>query len=553
MTMKISELRNYLLLFLALLPVAAQAAGKVDDEFRQTVERIAAGEQLQLAGSPIASVIVLPALYEKYAYQPIWRNPNSVEQLVAAIDAVQHEGLNPADYHREAIGRLLREQDAQTGSAGEAELDILLTDSLVRLGYHLLIGKVDPEALDSHWNMNRKLPGLDPVLALSDAIDTGAVTALIDSFRPQAPAYRNLITALAQYRDIQAQGGWPAVPDGEALKPGMEDVRVVALRKRLHITGDMPADEPDSRLFDSNVEAGVRHFQQRHVLDDDGVVGKGTLKALNVPVAARIDQIRVNLERARWILHDLPAEFVVTDIAGFYVKYFRDGEVIWEGRAQVGKPYRKTPVFRDRIRYLEFNPTWTVPPTILRKDVLPAIKRNPGYLASKNMRVLDGQGKPVDATTLDWTQYPGKPFPYLIRQEPGPGNALGRVKFMFPNKHLVYLHDTPSKGLFDRTGRAFSSGCIRIENPFDFAERLLENTPGWDRARIMRELDTEKTSRVNLAEPVTVMLLYWTVAVDAAGTVNFKDDIYQRDAAVLEGLNGGFEFRKTPVFRGSAG
>lgn len=550
--MKLSLLRVYLLSLLCLLPLVGTAAGTVSDGIRQYVDRIAAGEQLELAGSPIASVVVLPALYEKYDYQPIWQNPDSIRQLVAAIDAIYLEGLNPTDYHSETIQRLLQEQETPNVQTRQAELDIVLSDSLIRLGYHLLIGKVDPEALDSNWNMNRQLPGLDPVLALSDAIDTGRVTDLVDSFRPLAPTYRKLMTALAHYRDLQAQGGWPGVPDGETLKPGMEDARVAALRSRLAITGDMRAENPGSTLFDTTVEAGVKHFQQRHGLDDDGVVGKGTLTALNVPIEDRIDQIRVNLERARWILNNLPSEFVVADIAGFYVKYFRDGSVVWEGRAQVGKPYRTTPVFRDQIRYLEFNPTWTVPPTILKKDVLPAIKRDPGYLAKKNMRVLDRQGNPVNAAAIDWSQYPGKSFPYMIRQEPGPNNALGRIKFMFPNKHLVYLHDTPSRSLFGRTERAFSSGCIRVENPFDFAERLLENTPGWDRARIMSEFDKGQTSRVNLAKPVTVMLLYWTVSVDATGTVNFKNDIYERDAAVLDGLNGGFEFRKSPIFPDNA-
>jgi murein L,D-transpeptidase YcbB/YkuD len=551
--MKARILRNYSLLFLVMLPFAGQAVGAVSERIRQNVEQLASGVPLRFGDDTIASVVVLPALYEKYDYQQIWRNRDSIRQLLAAVDSIYLEGLNPADYHGRKIRSLLEEQETEPGEGRQVELDLLLTDSLIRLGYHLQIGKVDPEALDSHWNMSRMLPGLDPVLALSEAIDAGNVTELIDSFRPQAPAYRNLMAALAQYRDIQAQGGWPRVPEGETLKPGMKDARIISLRNRLHVTGDMPAEAMESTLFDSTVEEGVRHFQQRHGLDVDGVVGKGTLAALNVPVTDRIDQIRVNLERARWILHDLPDEFVVADIAGFYVKYFRGGEVVWEGRAQVGKPYRKTPVFRDRIRYLEFNPTWTVPPTILRKDVLPAIRRDPGYLSKKNMRVLDGKGNPVDMAAIDWSQYPEKSFPYLIRQEPGPGNALGRIKFMFPNKHLVYLHDTPSKSLFEQSGRAFSSGCIRVENPFDFAARLLEKTHGWDRSRIMREVDTAKTSRVNLAEPVTVMLLYWTVAVDAAGTVTFKDDIYERDAAVLDGLDGGFEFRQSPVFLDSSG
>jgi murein L,D-transpeptidase YcbB/YkuD len=551
--MKVIFLRTYLLLFLISLPFAGQAFGEVRERIRQHVGQLASGVPLQFGEDTIASVIVLPALYEKYDYQRIWRDQDTSRQLLSAIDSIYLQGLNPGDYHDKEIRSLLEEQETAFNEGHQAELDLLLTDSLIRIGYHLQIGKVDPEALDSNWNMNRMLPGLDPVLALSEAIDTGNVTQLIDSFRPQAPVYRNLMTALAQYRGIEAQGGWPIVPDGETLKPGMKDARITILRNRLHVTGDMPAENMESDLFDSTVEEGVKHFQQRHGLDDDGILGKETLAALNVSVKDRIDQIRVNLERARWILHDLPEEFVVADIAGFYVKYYRGGDIVWEGRAQVGKPYRKTPVFRDQIRYLEFNPTWTVPPTILRKDVLPAIKRDPDYLAKKNMRVLDGKGKPVDAAAIDWSQYPEKSFPYLIRQEPGPGNALGRIKFMFPNKHLVYLHDTPSKGLFEQSARAFSSGCIRVENPFGFAERLLENTPGWDRSRIMREVDTAKTSRVNLAEPVTVMLLYWTATADAAGTVTFKEDIYQRDAAVLDGLNEPFRFRDAPILDEQAG
>lgn len=550
--MKVLFLRNYLLLFLISLPFTGQAVGEVRELIRQHVGQLASGVPLKFGEDTIASVVVLPALYEKYDYQRIWRGQDSIEQLLSAVDSIYLQGLNPEDYHDKKIRSLLEDQETALDEGRQVELDLLLTDSLIRIGYHLQIGKVDPEVLDSNWNMSRMLSGLDPVLALSEAIDAGNVTQLIDGFRPQAPVYRNLMTALAQYRGIEAQGGWPTVPDGETLKPGMKNVRISILRNRLQVTGDMPPENMESDLFDSTVEEGVKHFQKRHGLNDDGIVGNGTLAALNVSVADRINQIRVNLERARWILHDLPEEFVVADIAGFYVKYYRGGDIVWEGRAQVGKPYRKTPVFRDQIRYLEFNPTWTVPPTILRNDVLPAIKRDPDYLAKKNMNVLDGKGNPIDAAAIDWSQYPEKSFPYLIRQMPGPGNALGRIKFMFPNKHLVYLHDTPSKSLFEHNARAFSSGCIRVENPFDFAERLLENTPSWDRSRIMREVDTAKTSRVNLTEPITVMLLYWTVAVDAAGTVTFKDDIYQRDAAVLAGLNEPFRFRDAPILDGQA-
>jgi murein L,D-transpeptidase YcbB/YkuD len=529
-----------------LLPVAVCA--DISTSIRTEVERIRSGECASVADCPIASTIVLPALYEKYDYQPIWTNADSIRQLVAAIEASHLDGLNPEDYHLGEISRLQAELSSGGNSDTQASLDLVLTDSLVRLGYHLVIGKVDPESLDGNWNMERTLE-LDPILEMSRAIDSGNVSNLIDSFRPQAAVYHQLKSALARYRSLQAAGGWQAVPDGQTLKPGMNDPRVVALRRRLAVTGDMPAANDESPEFDEQLEAGVRRFQARHGLEADGVVGKGTLAELNVPVEARIDQLRVNLERARWVLNDLPQDFVITDIAGFRVMYFRGGELFWESRAQVGKSYRKTPVFRDSIRYVEFNPTWTVPPTILKKDILPKVKKDPGYLREKNIRVIDRNGKTVDAGGIDWSRYPAAGFPYMLRQDPGPKNALGRVKFMFPNKHAVYLHDTPHKSGFARAQRTFSSGCIRVEDPFAFARLLLDDKPDWDQSRIDGTLESLKTTRVNLTEPLTVMLLYWTAVVDNDGRVIFRKDVYDRDAAVLSALNAGFSFRQKPVIR----
>jgi len=409
-----------------------------------------------------------------------------------------------------------------------------------------LMGKVDPESLDRNWNMDRTLK-MDPILKMSIAIDNAQVTGLVAGFRPKADFYRDLKQVLANYRKIQAEGGWPQVPAGKTLKPGMTTPRVTTIRQRLVVTTDMPAVSMESSLYDAAVEAGVKQFQQRHGFEADGVVGKGTLAAMNVPIKARIGQLRVNLDRARWVLHDLPQDFVVTDIAGFNLLYIRNGQEAWKTRVQVGKTYRKTPVFRDRIRYIEFNPTWTIPPGILRKDILPKVKRDPQYLQNKNMVVLNQQGKQIDIATIDWSQYPGKGFPYLIRQQPGPNNALGRVKFIFPNKHSVYLHDTPSKSGFKRAERAFSSGCIRVQNPFHFAELLLADNPGWDRAKIDAVVESRKTTRVNLSKPLTVMLLYWTAAVDNERRVVFKQDIYDRDGAVLVGLDGKFKFRGSKI------
>lgn len=337
--------------------------------------------------------------------------------------------------------------------------------------------------------------------------------------------------------------------DGPTLKKGMEDNRILLLRKRLKTTGDLESDASNLETFDDQLEQAVIRFQNRHYLSADGTVGKQTLAALNIPVEDRIDQIRINMERLRWVLHAISGQFVITDIAGFEVFVYKDDEIVWTSRVQVGKPYRKTPVFKSEIKYLELNPTWTVPPGILAKDILPAVKKDPNYLKERNINVIDRSGKTVNQETIDWSKYTGRNFPYQLRQEPGPANALGLIKIMFPNKHLVYIHDTPSKALFDRTDRTFSSSCIRTEKPFELAEILLDDPDKWNPESFKQVIDSGRTQRVMLAKPVPVLLFYWTVAVSPDGTVRFKKDPYKRDADVLQGLNGNFKFRKRPVGR----
>ncbi|HZO09134.1 MAG TPA: L,D-transpeptidase family protein, partial [Myxococcota bacterium] len=216
-------------------------------------------------------------------------------------------------------------------------------------------------------------------------------------------------------------------------------------------------------------------------------------------------------------------------------------------RVVVGKPYRKTPIFRSEIRYLVLNPTWTVPPTILRQDVLPAVRRDRSYLAKKKLRVIDASGRVVDPRTVDWATSASGRFPYQLRQDPGPDNALGRIKFMFPNTHSVYLHDTPARDLFGKAERAASSGCIRVEDPLELAVRLLDDPEQWSRAELERAVASNATRTLNLREPVAVILMYWTLGVDAEGVVSFKPDLYARDATVLAALDGDFSFRRRPV------
>ncbi len=544
----------FALVFTPVTTIASSADEAVRELIRERVSCIRSENGVGVADRAIASVIVLPALYEKSDYRPLWTNSQSVSQLFVVLGSIQDDGLDPADYH----GPLLTQMKAKIESGGQnspsvlAYFDLLMSDSLIRLGYHLLVGKVNPEELDSNWNMERTVCELDAILQMAGAISDGTVVKLVQSLRPQAPAYHRLRAALAHYRTLKAQGGWDTVPGGSMLKLGMTDARVAQLRKRLEVSGDLQEANLESMLFDEDVRQAVEHFQRRHGLVADGIVGQGTLAALNVSVDAKINQLLVNLERARWILHDLPKQFVVVDIAGFSVKYLRDGNIIWETRAQVGQKYRMTPVFKSEIKFLVMNPTWTIPLTVFTEDVLPKVKKDPDYLQKKDFRVITYGREYVDERTIDWSKYPKEKFPYLLRQEPGPKNALGRIKFMFPNTHDVYLHDTPSKGLFNMEARAFSSGCVRVEHPFSFAELLLDDDK-WNEEKILEIIDSKETKQVSLQTPVPILLLYWTVTAENDGTVIFKKDIYGRDAEVLAVLQSPFTFNKCSAINNSMG
>ncbi|MCU0766095.1 MAG: L,D-transpeptidase family protein [Gammaproteobacteria bacterium] len=529
---------------LLLLAAGAQAAD-VRDNLRQKMTQLATGAALVADGGPVTAKEVLPALYEQRGYAPVWSSAAPIEELIAALQIADQNGLDPKDYRLDTAEQALRALRAgQPGTVEEqADRDIALSDSLVRLVEHLHYGRIDPVRVYADWSVRPQTP--DPVAEVGGALQRGEVKALVERAIPTYPPYQRLVKALGQYRELAARGGWPTVADGPTLKPGEESPRIRQVRARLKVTGELAAGAPTSDVYDPGLVEAVKAFQARHGLGSDGEIGRKTVVAMNVSAAQRVDQLRVNLERARWALHALRDTYVVVDIAGYTAVFVRDGKVVWESRAQVGQPLRKTPVLQSRFTDLVFNPTWTVPPTVLDQDIIPAAKHDPEVVVKKGLRVLDRDRNELDPYEIDWSRYSGKNFPYVLRQDSGAGNSLGKVKFNFPNRHAVYMHDTPKKAYFGRAERAFSSGCIRIDKPLELAELLLDDPKNWSREQIEAAIAKGGTRTVMLRKQVPVLILYWTVDVDDHGRVTFKNDVYDQDRLVLN------EMRKPAVFRGS--
>ena len=539
--------RGMLLSVALILTTVISVNAAVDNVIRAEVEQIRFAKEYRIGQVDVTGQDLIADFYEQRRFEKAWQRPAQIDGLIAAIKQIAADGLSPEDYHLTAL-QAYRDGHARAGvdrARREAEFDLILTDSLIRLCYNLIFGKVEPATQHASWNFNRDVDDLEPVAFLQQAIDADDIARFIRDLIPEYAVYTDLKKALADYRRIAADGDWVRVPDGATLKPGMQNERVAALCRRLAASGDLDKSLAGSDRFDEAVEAAVKRFQQRHLLDTDGVVGKGTLAALNVGVGERIDQIRVNLERLRWVLHDIPPKFIFVDIAGYKLFGIKDLEDVWEAKVQIGRPYRQTPSFRADMKYIVFNPTWTVPPTILAKDILPAVKKDRGYLKSRNISILDRNGRTVDPGRINWAKASAKNFPYILRQEPGPSNALGQVKFIFPNSHFIFLHDTPSKELFSRTDRAFSSGCIRVERPFELAELLLRDVSGWDRAKIDAVIAAGRTETVFLPRPLPVLMVYLT-AEFYEGQILFKKDVYERDKPLLEALDSPFRFHDAP-------
>ncbi len=520
-------------LFLHLLLFATLASPFQDEFLRHKVEMISAGIPVTVQGEPIYCKTTLPLFYQENQFTKVW-NTQSAQELISVIEKANEDGLNPRDYHYEAILHFHRKEKNEVQ---RAEFDLLLTDAFLLYGSHFLNGKVNPETVDSEWQAIRREGDVKSVLSL--ALKENTIKETLKDLAPNHTGYKGLKNALKEYRSIATKGGWGDIPIGETLKPGMIDsVRVPLLIDRLKKTFDLKENFSESFSYSDQLAEAVKKYQARNGLEVDGNLGKLTTSSLNISAEKRVEQIITNMERYRWAAEEMGDHYVIVNIADYQLQIYNNRKKTFEEKVIVGKPFRKTPVFSSKMTYLVFNPTWTVPPTILFNDMLPELRKDAGYAKTKNIRILQGQGSnavEVDPYTVNWTSLSKSNFPYTLRQDPGPTNALGVVKFMFPNQYNVYIHDTPSKELFNKTERAFSSGCIRVKNPTMLAEYILKKQ-GWDQNRIDQTIKEGKEQSILLKEPFPVHILYLTAWV-SDGLVHFRSDLYDRDNAVVNSLN----------------
>jgi L,D-transpeptidase YcbB len=481
--------------------------------------------------------------YRSHDFQPFWfeggQRSKRADMLKQAAQLSQEDGLEPGDYFLDLIEQRWNKVDL----VAQAQLDILLTMSLSRLVADAREGRLVPKEIDSKLFAGAKPQSPDLSALIQEVLSRQDLAQAIAEQFPQHKQYRMLKSLLAEYRHLAAKGGWGAVPAaGPALKIGSQGARAEALVKLLSITGDLPAQGPANDVLGAEVEAAVKAFQGRHGLAQSGVVDAATLSAMNVPVEERVLSLVINLERWRWLGKDVVDDkFVLVNIANYEVLAMEQGELALRLPAIVGKTYHATPVFSDRIRHIEFNPYWNVTPSIAQNEMLPKLKKNPGYLANQHMRLYGGyadNAPELNPRSIDWSAVTKSGMNrYRIRQDPGPWNALGVVKFVFPNSYNVYLHDTSTRGLFAERNRTFSHGCIRVSSPLKLAAFLL-NQPGdpWSLERVQAIVAADQNKAVRLARPVPIHMLYRTAWVDRDGSAQFRPDIYKRDARIAQAL-----------------
>jgi murein L,D-transpeptidase YcbB/YkuD len=483
------------------------------------------------ASEKSADTAAIQQFYAARDYAPAWLEFRHLADLARLSELAHSHGLNPSTYRLTELADYAGQLGTESRPADLAELDLRITATVAQLASHLRDGKIDLATTRLRVRSDASA-AISPLL--TDAANAESLRNHLDGLAPNTTLYRKLRWSLAWHRALLTQHiVHPYMPRGRVLQIGMRDPRVLLLRVRLGQTGPTA----DGQRYDDDISAAVAKFQQQHLLDADGMLGQQTIDALNVSVAERIDQLRVNLEWQRWAAMPEHDEYLLVNVAHYTLHKIERDQRTWSMRTQVGKRKRPTPTFKAEITAIMANPSWTVPPTIFREDILPKLQADPGYLQRKRMQIVDRSGRAIDSSTFNWQKTTAANFPYRLREGPGRTNALGRVKFLMPNPHLIYLHDTPSKRLFDRDARAFSSGCIRLQEPEKLAEFLIARQSGDGQARLKSALDGKRSRYIGLDQPIPIVVMYGTADLDADGELILARDLYGKDARVLAALD----------------
>ena len=544
----IGKVLNFLLICFFSLSAALCSTAKGDvweQQFHQQLQHWLRNERISTIWGCDQQRINLHAallrFYQYRQYQPAWVDSRGLlpegESALAIIQQADRQGLEPPAYYDRILDDLVNGMlsipvaDRAMNVERHIKLDMMLTGMILRYAFYLSTGRTDPSIFNFSDKPSAPRHG-DLAVQLAAMLDNGQFATFLKQLAPQHAAYRALQKSLQEYREIETAGGWPVIDEGPALKFGDRGPRVAMLRYRLTVSKDAIVDSAKlNDRFDDALATAVMRFQHRHGLKADGVLGAGTLAAMNVPVAQRIRQIELNLERWRWLPPKLETYHIRVNIPSFELKVIDKGQAVKTMRVIVGREERPTPMLSSKMTYLELNPYWQVPSKIAREDLLPKIQKDPKFLVRQNFQVFKGWEEDAHALnpfSIKWATLDKDNFPYRLRQEPSPHNALGQVKFMFPNELSVYIHDTPSKRLFHRSSRDFSSGCVRVEKPLELAAFLL-GRQNWNLKRLDEVLAAKKRQVVVLKEPVPVYLVYMTAWAGENGEVHFREDIYGRD------------------------
>lgn len=476
--------------------------------------------------------------YSRRSFTPIWtlnsQIPAQTLDFLNCIAGSKSNGLLPEDYHYEAIARILGKASSEVLPTDTLlNLDLLLSDAFLLMAKHYSQGKVNPDKANVAWHLTKRY--FNPVSYFEKVLRSGQnICTALESLLPAYSGYKDLKNMLAEYEQM---GDWGELPNRYSLyfQKGDADPVIAQVKERLRLSGDYPSTASLDMIFNKELETAVMNFQRRHGLHYDGIVRYTTVQMLNVPRIERLRQIKANLERWRWVPEQLGNRYILVNIPSFELEMLDNGQTLYRENIIVGRENYPTPSFSDSITYIVFNPFWYMPKSIAEAELKPALQFDPDYLVNNDVKVFKG-GKRVDPSTVNWSKANWND--YTFAQGPSAYNPMGVVKFMFPNKYDIYIHDTPSRDLFNNSRRSYSHGCIRVNDPVKFAAFLLKNNPDWDTTSIKKVLFNQKETKVNLNKAIPIHLMYWTAYMDKqTALVNFREDLYKWDAQLYEALN----------------